>query len=55
MIVAHGQYTVIMEGKRIKLAAGEEILIPESISHREESVPGTRTIHAFGGKRAIRG
>ncbi len=55
MIVAHGHYTVIMEGKRIEMAAGEEIFIPEGISHSGESVPGTRTIHAFGGKRAIRG
>ncbi|MFC1958346.1 cupin domain-containing protein [Chloroflexota bacterium] len=53
-VVVQGQYTVIMEQKRIPLAVGEEIYIPRGTSHSGESLLGTRTIHAFGGKRATR-
>ena len=30
----------------------EESFIPEGAPHSGESLPGTRTIHTFGGKRA---
>ena len=54
MVVAQGKYTVLMEGNRKTLTAGDEIFIPKSVPHAGESSPGTRTIHAFGGKRAER-
>jgi len=54
-VVVQGQYTVIMEGGRIPVSVGEEIFIPKGTPHSGESLPGTRTIHAFGGKRAKRG
>jgi len=54
MIVVQGCYTLIIEGKRIPIKAGEEYFIPKGVSHSGEVVAGTRTIHAFGGRRAER-
>jgi mannose-6-phosphate isomerase-like protein (cupin superfamily) len=53
-VVVQGRYTVVMEGKRIPVNVGEEFFIPGGTRHGGESLPGTRTIHAFGGKRARR-
>jgi quercetin dioxygenase-like cupin family protein len=53
-IVVQGRYTLIIGGRRIVLEAGEEYFIPKGASHAEEFVAGTRTIHAFGGRRAER-
>jgi len=47
-------YTLLIDGKRISVKAGEEYLIPRGIPHSGEVVAGTRTIHAFGGHRADR-
>ena len=52
--VVQGQYTVIMNGKRIPVGVGEEFLIPKGTLHSGEAVAGTRAIYAFGGKRAKR-
>jgi mannose-6-phosphate isomerase-like protein (cupin superfamily) len=54
MIVVQGCYTVIVDGKRIPVKAGEEYFIPKGLRHGSEVVAGTRTIHAFGGRRAER-
>ncbi len=54
MLVVQGCYTLIVDGKRIPLKAGEEYLIPRGMLHGGEVVAGTRTIHAFGGHRANR-
>jgi mannose-6-phosphate isomerase-like protein (cupin superfamily) len=53
-IVVQGQYDVIIGGKRIPVKVGEEYFIPKGTLHGGVSLPGTRTINAFGGKRAIR-
>jgi quercetin dioxygenase-like cupin family protein len=53
-VVIQGQYTVIIEGKHIPINVGEEYFIPRGIPHGGKSIPGTRTINAFGGKRAKR-
>jgi mannose-6-phosphate isomerase-like protein (cupin superfamily) len=53
-IVVQGCYTVIIDGKRIPVRAGEEFVIPKGIWHGGEPAAGTRTIHAFGGRRAER-
>jgi len=53
-VVVQGQYDVIIGGKRIPVRVGEEYFIPKGTPHGGVSLPGTRTIHAFGGKRAIR-
>jgi quercetin dioxygenase-like cupin family protein len=54
MIVVEGCYTLIVEGNRIPLKAGEERLIPRGVHHSGEVTAGTRTIHAFGSHRADR-
>lgn len=53
-VVVEGRYTVIIGEKRIPIGVGEEFLIPKGTPHSGESLPGTRTILAFGGKRARR-
>ena len=54
MIVVQGCYTLIIDGQRISVKAGEEYFIPRGVVHAGEVVAGTRTIHAFGGHRADR-
>jgi len=54
MLVVEGCYTLIIDGRRIPIKAGEEYLIPRGVTHGGEVVAGTRTIHAFGGQRAKR-
>jgi len=54
MVVVEGCYTVIIGGERISIRAGEEYFIPRGVEHGGEVVAGTRTIHAFGGRRARR-
>lgn len=54
MVVVQGKYTLIMNGRRFTLQKGDEYFIPKHVVHGGESIPGTRTIHAFGGKRAWR-
>jgi mannose-6-phosphate isomerase-like protein (cupin superfamily) len=52
----YDEYLVVVQGqyKRIPVNVGEEYCIPKGTPHSGESVAGTRTIHAFGGKRARR-
>jgi quercetin dioxygenase-like cupin family protein len=54
MVVVQGCYTLIVERERIPVKAGEEYFIPRGVPHGGEVVAGTRTIHAFGGRRVRR-
>ncbi len=54
MVVVDGCYTLLIQGRRIDLKAGQEYFIPKGISHGGEVIAGTRTIHAFGGLRVTR-
>lgn len=54
MVVVQGCYTLIIDGRRIALQAGDEYFIPRGLLHAGEVFAGTRTIHAFGGHRANR-
>jgi quercetin dioxygenase-like cupin family protein len=54
IVVVEGCYTLIIDGIRIPVETGKEYFIPAGISHAGEVVAGTRTIHAFGGRRADR-
>jgi hypothetical protein len=54
MLVVQGCYTLVVNGKRIPINAGEEYFIGRGVVHAGEVVAGTRTIHAFGGHRADR-
>jgi mannose-6-phosphate isomerase-like protein (cupin superfamily) len=54
MLVVEGRYTLVVNGERIPVNAGEEYLISRGTVHGGEVLAGTRTIHAFGGHRADR-
>ena len=54
MLVVQGCYTLVIEGRRIPVRAGEEYIIPKGVWHGGEPIAGTRTIHAFAGHRADR-
>jgi mannose-6-phosphate isomerase-like protein (cupin superfamily) len=54
MLVVQGCYTLIIDGERIPVKAGEEYFIPRGVEHSSDVLAGTRTIHAFGGHRADR-
>ena len=53
-LVVQGQYTLIIEGRKTPVNAGGEYFIPKGLTHAGEFITGTRTIHAFGGRRAER-
>jgi len=53
-VVVQGCYVMIVGDQRIPVRAGEEYFIPAGTAHGGESVAGTRTIHAFGCRRAKR-
>ena len=53
-VVIQGEYTLGMQGKTIKLIAGQEYYIPRGVPHDGAFTAGTRTINAFGGHRAER-
>jgi mannose-6-phosphate isomerase-like protein (cupin superfamily) len=53
-VVVQGGYTLIMGGQEIPIKAGEEYFIPKGTRHGGRPLAGTRTIHAFGGRRAER-
>lgn len=54
IVVVRGCYTLFFADGEVRLRAGEEHWIPRGVPHAGEAVAGTRTIHAFGGKRAER-
>jgi mannose-6-phosphate isomerase-like protein (cupin superfamily) len=54
MAVVAGCYTLIVDGRRVQLRAGEEYVIPKGTPHSGEVEAGTRTIHLFGGHRVDR-
>jgi quercetin dioxygenase-like cupin family protein len=54
LVVVQGCYTLIVDGKKFPVKAGEEFFIPRGVLHGGEVLAGTRTIHAFGGRRADR-
>ena len=53
MIVVDGTYTATMDGKEYELKKGDELVIPKGTMHGGRCTTGTRTIHAFGGKRIM--
>jgi mannose-6-phosphate isomerase-like protein (cupin superfamily) len=54
MVVVEGCYTLFIQGQCVSLTSGQEYFIPQGTPHGGVVVAGTRTIHAFGGMRAIR-
>ena len=54
VVCVHGQYTAFLNDEKVNLLPGDELFIPSGTEHWEERIAGTRTIHAFGGKRIVR-
>jgi quercetin dioxygenase-like cupin family protein len=54
ILTVQGEYILHMGGERISLKPGQEYLVPKGEKHYGERIANTRTIHAFGGKRAVR-
>ena len=51
LVCVAGQYTAILDGSEIVLNPGDELFIPKGTVLSGSCMAGTRTIHAFGGKR----
>jgi quercetin dioxygenase-like cupin family protein len=51
IVCIQGQYTVIIGGKETVLKPGDEFFIPKGTLQGGRCLAGTRTIHAFGGRR----
>ncbi len=51
MVCLSGEYTAYLDNKEIILKPGDELYIPNGTEQWGKCVAGTRTIHAFGGKR----
>ena len=49
-VVIQGEYTLSIQGRTIKLTAGQEYHIPKGIPHDGAFIAGTRAINAFGGR-----
>jgi len=54
VLVIEGECTAVAGGERVHLTAGQEHVIPAGVKQSMEVTSGTRTMHAFGGKRARR-
>jgi ethanolamine utilization protein EutQ (cupin superfamily) len=44
-----------VDGEEVRVDAGQEMFIPKGMRIAGRVKAGTRTIHAFGGRRAERG
>jgi len=54
-LVVEGSYVLTLKGEEVRLVAGQEYFIPHGTRIAGRVTAGTRTIHAFGGRRAERG
>lgn len=54
LVVVQGKYILVIAGEKIPLGVGQEYFIPKGTRHAGEYLGGTRTIHAFGGRRVKR-
>jgi ethanolamine utilization protein EutQ (cupin superfamily) len=53
-IVVAGSYVLTLNGEEVVVSAGQEFFIPKGTTIAGRVMAGTRTIHAFGGRRAER-
>lgn len=51
MICVSGEYVAYLSGREVILKPGDELVIPAGTEQWGKCKVGTRTIHAFGGKR----
>lgn len=50
-VIVSGQYTACFEDREIVLNPGDELFVPAGTVQWGRCAAGTRSIHAFGGKR----
>ena len=50
-IIVAGRYTACFEDREIVLNPGDELFVPAGTLQWGRCIAGTRSIHAFGGKR----
>ena len=50
-VIVSGQYTACFEDREIVLNPGDELFVPAGTLQWGRCIAGTRSIHAFGGKR----
>ncbi len=53
-VVLQGEYTLIVGGEEVPMGPGQEFFVKRGTPHAGRFKAGTRTIHAFGGRRAKR-
>lgn len=53
-VVVEGAYVLTLDGREVRVRAGEECFIAKGTRIAGTVRAGTRTIHAFGGRRAQR-
>ncbi len=53
MVCLSGEYVVTINGEETVLHAGNELFIPKGTVQGGRCKAGTRTIHAFGGRRIV--
>ena len=53
MVCLSGEYVVTINGSETVLHSGDELFIPKGTVQGGRCKAGTRTIHAFGGRRII--
>lgn len=53
VLCVSGEYVEIFCGEEHVLLPGDELLIPKGTPHHGRVKKGSRTIHAFGGKRIV--
>jgi mannose-6-phosphate isomerase-like protein (cupin superfamily) len=54
-VVLEGEYVLLLDGKEVRVGAGQEYCIAKGTRIAGRVTAGTRTVHAFGGRRAERG
>ena len=53
-LVVEGSYTLTLDGHEVRVGPGQEYVIPKGTRIAGRVTAGTRTLHAFGGRRAER-
>jgi quercetin dioxygenase-like cupin family protein len=54
MVVIEGEYHMLLDGSETVLRRGDEAVVPRGMRQSGWATAGTRTIHAFGGRRVKR-
>ena len=53
-VVVAGEYVLVLEGSEQVLHPGDEAVVPGGTRQAARVAAGTRTVHAFGGRRVVR-